>query len=444
MTQSARKFFDNNYLDRCQVATPLSLVEWVWEQIHQVRSAPFRSVLDLGCGDARFALYGRYERYTGIEIDEEHTLCRDLPSKAQVHYGCALLTPFQGHDLCVGNPPYVRHHDMDQDWQRSVADTISALIGAPVDLRANAFLYFMAKALASTRNDGLVALVVPFEWVARPSAEWIRRFINQNGWSVRVYRLPEGIFPRVLTTASLSIIDKSKKNGQWCYYDVAEDFSVRKVNRPTGTEHETLAYSPRSNSLYAQRGLSPGSQKVFCLTEEERLHHGLKVGRDVCPCVTSLRTLPSHFKVLSNDRFWEYYVSQNARCWLIRSDRDSLSEALQAYLDSVKPEERNTATCQNRPVWYRYKRPEPARLLFSTGFVKHGPQILENSAGAVHLGGVGGIYGDEELPYRKIAGQLRSIDFENRIIHHAKSLRKLEINQMNTVLQEVLGYLHAR
>ncbi len=438
---SVENFFDTNYLDRCQVATPHSLVEWVWEQVSQRRSEVFRSVLDLGCGDARFALYGTYEQYTGIEIDEKNEPCFSMPAKANIHYGCALMMPLQGYDLCIGNPPYVRHHDMNPDWQRAVGHAVSELIETPVDFRANAYLYFMAKALASTRSDGLVALVVPFEWVARPSADWIRRFIGENGWSVSVYKLPDGTFPRVLTTASLSIIDKSRKDGQWSFYDVTKDFSVREVGRPTGTEHETITYSPRVEELYAQRGLSPGSQKVFCLTEGDRLHHCLQVGRDVCPCVTSLKHLPSHAKVLSTDRFWEHYVSKGVRCWLIRSDRDSLSGELRAYLDSVSPEQRDTSTCNNRAVWYQYKCPDPAKLLFSTGFVNHGPQVLENRIGAVHLGSVGGIYGIKRLPYRKIAGYLRNIDFASRIIHHANSLRKIEINQMNTVLQEVLGHL---
>ena len=443
MNQSVRKFFDNNYLERCQVATPISLVKWVWEQIHRKRSKVFHSVLDLGCGDARFALCGKYRHYTGIEIDEEHDICSDLPAQAEIQYGCALLTPFHGHDLCVGNPPYVRHHDMDHDWQRSIASTISELIKAPVDLRANAFLYFMAKALVSTREDGLVALVVPYEWVTRPSAKWIRNFIEKKKWSVSVYRLPEGIFPRVLTTASLSIIDKSDKKGRWDYHDVSNDFSIKTINKPTGTQHETLAYSQRQDLLYAQRGLSPGSQKVFCLTEEERLHHGLQVGRDVCPCVTTLKVLPPDFKILTHKRFWEYYVTRNARCWLIRSDKALLSNELQAYLGSVKPDLRNTSTCLKRNVWHRYNRPEPARLLFSTGFVKHGPLVLENMVDAIHLGGVGGIYGVKDLPYRKIANDLRKIDFENRIIHHSNSLKKIEINQMNTVLQEILRRLYA-
>lgn len=442
MTQNARVFFDNNYLDRCQVATPLPIVEWVWKMIHEIRPTVFQTVLDLGCGDARFSLFGNYKKYTGVEIDEESGIHPGLPIKAQIHYGCALLTPLQGYDICIGNPPYVRHHDIDEEWQRRVARVISKLIDGPIDLRANAFLYFMAKSLASTNNSGLVALVIPFEWVSRPSAEWVRNYIRMHRWEVKVYRLPEGIFPRVLTTSSLTIIDKSATNNQWKYFDVDDGFTIREVSNSTGTRYKPLVYSQRNNSLYAQRGLSPGTQKVFCLTEEERLYHGLKVGQDVCPCVTSLRGLPSNFKVLSSDRFWEYYVSQKARCWLIRSDRDMLSDRLKGYLNSVDPDLRSTSTCRSRPIWYRYKRPQPAKLLFSTGFVKQGPQVLENPLHVTHLGGVGGIYGNQNLPYRMIANRIRDIDFENRIIHHSNSLKKLEINQMNTALQEILDSLH--
>ena len=331
---------------------------------------------------------------------------------------------------------------MDTEWQRRVASSISELIKEPVDLRANAFLYFMAKALYSVQDDGLVAVIVPFEWVTRPSAKWIRNYIDKHNWEVRVYRLPEGIFPRVLTTASLTLIDKSTVTTAWKFFDVDEHFTIKQVSSPTKTEHTPLEYSERDRSLYAQRGLSPGTQKVFCLTEEERLHYGLKVGRDVCPCITSLRELPNKYKILSSDRFWDHYVSQNARCWLIRSDREFLSNSLQGYLDSVPQSLRDTSTCRNRKIWYKYKFPDPPRLLFSTGFVTHGPQVLENPIQAINLGGVGGIYGEQKLPYRTIANHIRRISFEDRIVHHSNSLKKVEINQMNTALQDIMGALN--
>jgi hypothetical protein len=56
-----------------------------------------------------------------------------------------------------------------------------------------------------TRPDGLVALILPYEWVSRPSARAIREYIDDNGWSVSVFRFNLGIFQDVLTTLLLAL-----------------------------------------------------------------------------------------------------------------------------------------------------------------------------------------------------------------------------------------------
>jgi hypothetical protein len=78
-----------------------------------------------------------------------------------------------------------------------------------------------------TRPDGLVALVLPYEWVSRPSARAIRQHIDDNGWSVSVFRFNLEIFQDVLTTASISIIDKRRRNRGWQYHDVLPSLSTR-------------------------------------------------------------------------------------------------------------------------------------------------------------------------------------------------------------------------
>ena len=442
IVENLDKFFSNNYLDRCQVATPLRLVKWTWEMVHSRRQEKFNYVLDLGCGDGRFSLYGKYSHYHGIEIDKEHRRAPNIPKNVKIIHGCALLTPCSKYDICIGNPPYVRHHDMDSTWQQSVASYLSELLGTPIDLRANAFMYFMAKALLSASENGLVALIVPYEWVSRPSTKWIRDYILENRWSVDVYRLPEGVFPRVLTTSCLTIIDKSIKDSRFRYFEVDHAFNAKPTPHPSGTTSRVLEYTHRNAALYAQRGLSPGTQKVFCLTEEERIYNNLKVGRDVSRCVTSLKNLPPDWKVLSEKRFWRYFVEHGARCWLIRSDKEKLSSALQRYLETVDSLLRDTSTCRNREVWYRFPLPEPPALLFSTGFVKHGPLVLENPLGVIHVGGVAGIYGERTISFRKIASELRKYNFERRVVNHSNILKKLEINQMNTVLNVMFGKLY--
>ncbi|PCJ88328.1 MAG: DNA methyltransferase [Thiotrichaceae bacterium] len=430
--------FNQNYLAKCQVSTPHNVAEWAWSKVNEFRPEKVSKVLDLGCGDGRFSIYGDFENYNGIEIDPKHERIQNLPANVKINHDCALLTQFELHDLCIGNPPYVRHHDMDSTWRDIIANQLSETSGITIDRRANAYLYFILKALLSTKRDGIVALIVPFEWVARPSATWLRDFISSNGWSVHSYKLSDSTFPRVLTTSSLSIIDKSTTSSKWFYYRVNDDFTVTTIKSPSESSCKVLKYSKRHKDLFANRGLSPGTQKIFCLTEFDRLHNKLKIGRDVSPCVTSMKALKTDVKILTKKVFKESYVKSGARCWLIRSDKP-LSKELKIYLDCVHEDERNTSTCNNREIWYKYAYPDTAQLLLSTGFIAKAPQVIENAIGAKAVGSVAGIYMAKPLPMRKIANYIRNYNFENRIVKHAGKLRKIEINQLNTVLQYALS-----
>jgi hypothetical protein len=40
----------------------------------------------------------------------------------------------------------------------------------------NLYIYFMCLALIKTKKDGIVALVIPYEWVSRPSANALREY----------------------------------------------------------------------------------------------------------------------------------------------------------------------------------------------------------------------------------------------------------------------------
>jgi len=428
--------FNQNYLDRCQIATPKEIAEWAWQMVHAIKDGKFKSVLDLGCGDGRFSLYGKYNNYKGVEIDQSHSVVSRLPENAVITHDCALLSSFSGHDLCIGNPPYVRHHDMDNQWREAIVSHLGNDAGVDLDQRGNAFLYFMLKALLSTTEKGLVAMIVPFEWVTRPSSAWLRNFIDGNNWKVSVYRLPEGVFPGVLTTASLSIIEKSSNVGGWDFYNVDSGFNINKLKSASGTNCKVLSYERRLSDLYAQRGLSPGTQKVFCLNEEDRLHNRLRIGRDVVPCLTSTKSMPSDVKVLTEKVFDQHFVKKAMKCWLIRSDK-KLSKQLGMYLDNVDLKDRSTATCLNRDVWYKYNYPGVSELLFGTGFVRFGPHVLENHIGAVALGSVGNVFIKNGKSKRVIANHLRSVNFERRVVNQSGRLKKIEINQLNSILKKI-------
>jgi len=431
-------YFSDGYLDRCQVATPDPLVNWVWEQVLHFRPEGIAQVLDLGAGDGRFSLAGHYEEYTGVEIDARK-IPNVAPNGATFVHGCALTSPLSEYCASIGNPPFVRHHDLNDTWRELVISQLEPALHVKVDRRSNAYLLFLAKALLATKADGLVAQIVPFEWVTRPSARWLRHHIAENKWAVHAYRLPNGTFDRVLTTASLTLIDKRAQQPSWNYYRVDEDLNITRSRTPSGTPKRVVSYSPRVSELYAQRGLSPGTQKVFCLTETERQRHGLNVDRDVVPCVTTLQPLNHNEHILHDALFYSRYVDGGRRCWLIRSDQREHSTALSRYLEQVPEEHWQTHTCLSRAVWYQYRTPPIPDAIFSLGFIKHGPKFLLNNIGARPVGAVAGIHADKNLNVEDILISLRAKLLTSRLVAHSNTLKKIEINQLNRLLQNYLA-----
>ena len=110
----------------------------------------------------------------------------------------------------------------------------------------------MCLGLLKTHDGGIASLIVPFEWVSRPSAQPVRSLIQLKRWEVKVFRFQYAVFPGVLTTASITIVNKQKTTGDWSYFDISRDGlpTARKgvVDHPSGL----LKYSDRGQ-LWAMR-----------------------------------------------------------------------------------------------------------------------------------------------------------------------------------------------
>ncbi len=247
------------FLDRCQVDTPLSLVRQVWQTVAEARPR-VGSVVDFGAGDGRFAEYGRYTKYIGYEIDPSRSGSRKLPPNARIVNACAFSKDVSGATVAIGNPPFVRNQDLPEGWRQQAAEKIQRRLGIKVSGLANAWQYFFLLSLASTVPDGLVVLVLPYEWVSRPSSKALRDFIRRKRWAVKVYRLDDETFDHVLTTSSITVVDKATGDGSWQYFREGRDGFAR-MRSPTGGKHKLLPYLRSKQALFrARRGLSPGTQ----------------------------------------------------------------------------------------------------------------------------------------------------------------------------------------
>ena len=218
-------------------------------------------------------------------------------------------------------------------WREHAASVVQLRTGVRVSGLANAWQYFTLLSLASTRADGLLAIVIPYEWVSRPSSRSLRRFIRDHGWDVAVYRLHDETFDRVLTTSSITVIDKRTTSGSWSYFEKEQTGTYRNLASPSGGTDGVLRYAPRLSDqkrrVSVRRGLSPGTQRVLTLTEGERARAGLRIGADVVPCVTSLRSIDRTRTRLSPAFFRTGFRLAGFKCWLPRTDREPSGSAPQ-------------------------------------------------------------------------------------------------------------------
>lgn len=425
-------------LGASQVPTPLPVVRFFWDLVQKHRPS-LGTVLDMGAGDGRFSRYGHFKKYMGFEIDPSKIIAKNLRANASIQQGCVFATELGAFDACIGNPPYLRHQDIESPWKENTLERLSRELKIELSGHGNLFLYFMALGMLRTDRQGLLALVVPFDWVSRPAARALRALIEKSRWNVSVYRFSFGVFESVDTTASISIIDKAGKSGEWKFFDVSDDFAITPRRGLTGSGFGLVNYSRRS-SLYARRGLAPGNQQIFTLTEGERIHHGLR-REDVQPCVTSLRGLTGDFGVLDNDTFKKHFVEAGRRCWLVRS-RGEPSPRVQKYLDSVPEESRSTATCLRQTPWHNYELVKRPQLLLHSAFTSDdGPKVLVNEIGAIPVGSIYGIYGSPKGREHDIRGRFVAKRVVRRIVPHSGKLRKLEIGQVNELLREIAKVL---
>jgi predicted RNA methylase len=423
-------------LSQSQVTTPPNIVSLFWEVVKNYRKH-FNRVLDMGAGDARFAVAKCYDQYDGVEIDSKKI--RDVSNlkNVDIFNSCIFEHPFNNYDACIGNPPYVRHHDIETEWKFSTTKRIEEELEIKLDLHCNLYLYFMCFGILKTQQKGLVALVIPFEWVSRPSAAPIRNYIKRKKWNVSVYEFKESIFSKVLTTASISIVDKATSEGKWSFYSIDSNQNIKSRNGINESGTYILPYSPRGE-VWARRGLSPGTQKVFTLTEDERKKAKL-THKDVRPCITTMKSLPRTVKKLNKKTFKKYFVDAGQRCWLIRSTDKKISRRLRKYLNNVHEDVRNTYTCVNHDPWYSYEKFSIPKFLFHSGFVKEGPKVLTNEIKAQAVGSVYGVLSKiriKKKDKKDLTKFLLSYDFEKKIVPHANELKKVEVKQLNNVLNE--------
>ncbi len=198
------------------VYTPPEIVDAMVGWISS-REQPAR-IIDPGSGSGRFALEaGRIfhdASLVAVELDPlAALLCRanltaaGLDDRARVvvdDYRQADLGRCEGVTAFVGNPPYVRHHQIERRWKEWLTSS-AASRGLPVSALAGMHIHFFLATLLHARSGDVGAFITSAEWMDVNYGRLLRGMLTDGlgGESVHVLA-PEAMpFEGTATTASV-------------------------------------------------------------------------------------------------------------------------------------------------------------------------------------------------------------------------------------------------
>ena len=172
--------------------TPSGIVDSMIDIARDVRS-PDR-VVDVGCGSGRFAIACARAfpdaRIVAVDASPIATLmCKatvcalGLESRVEMVLGDFTTVDLPGGDarstLWIGNPPYVRHHDIPAKGKRWLARE-SAKLGIKASGLSGLHAYFVLSIAARAKRDDFGVLVTSAEWLDVKYGCLVRRLLTER------------------------------------------------------------------------------------------------------------------------------------------------------------------------------------------------------------------------------------------------------------------------
>ena len=408
-----------------QVLTPGSItapmVEWVLD-----RRAT--RVIDAGCGSGRFTL--EIASRSGAEVIAVDTdpLATLLTRAGIAALGCdrravvlnadylrLALPPHDGATAFIGNPPYVRHHDLPAEvktWGQAAARDAGVPLSGLAGLHA---YFFLATALHGQPGD-VGCFVTSAEWLDVNYGAVVRRLLldGLGGHSVQIVDPAALPFDDAATTAAVTCFEIGSRPQRLAMRMVDNATNLASLGTGRAVPRDRLQQADRWSPLIRRPPTVPEGHVE--LGEICRVHRGQVTGSNATWVV------PSGVRPPVPERYLRPAVTR-ARELLDAGERLESTAALRriidlpADLDELDPEERRgveallqsarTAgvadgyVARNRRAWWSVGLREPAPIL-ATYMARRPPAFVRNVAGARHINIAHGIYPREALPDRAL------------------------------------------
>lgn len=431
-----------------------AMVEWA-----AAEGSPDR-VVDPGAGSGRFTIAAakRFPRadLVAVEIDPLAALLTraNLAVTRAGHRARIVLDDFrslkpeaiEGRTLWIGNPPYVRHHQIGPDWKAWLTRTAASRNLTASQLAGLHVHFFLATAQVGGLRD-FGSYITSSEWLDVNYGSLVRQLLLDGLGGVAVHVLdPKALpFSNAATTGAISCFKFGARPTSMRLRRVERVADLGALEGGHTVKRERLAEAPRWTLL--MRNAKPVPEGYVELGELCRVHRGTVTGANGV-WVTSAADprLPERVLVPSVTRAKELFTAVDAMTTTAQLRRViDLPVDLEALED---PEERKMVdaflkwardqradegyVATHRKSWWSVRLREPAPIL-ATYMARRPPAFVRNLAGARHINIAHGLYPREPLPdlvLDRLAKALRSSVSVTSGRTYAGGLTKFEPREM--------------
>jgi adenine-specific DNA-methyltransferase len=325
-------------------------------------------------------------------------------------YRDVALEPIDGETLFIGNPPYVRHHQISADWKGWLARTATA---RKLDVSRLAGLYvhfFLATALKAKPGDSGV-FITAAEWLDVNYGRLLRQlFLGElGGKTIALIEPTAQPFPDAATTATIVCFEFGAKPRSIRLKRVHDLHSLGKVDDGGRVlPRERLEAAARWSPLTRIQRKPP---KGFIeLGELCRVHRGQVTGsNDIWIAGAHSKGLPASVLFPSVTKARELFDANGVlrdpaplrRVIDLPIDLDELPEAERSAVDQfLEHAKQNRADegyiARKRKAWWAVGLRHPAPIL-ATYMARRPPAFVRNLAQARHINIAHGLYPREPL-----------------------------------------------
>ena len=385
-------------------------------------------VVDPGSGSGRFLIAAAHAfpeaQLVAIETDPLaiELLRTNLSVLGLLHrsviidqdYRQADLPKIAGTTLFIGNPPYVRHHDIDTAWKTWFARS-AGQFGQVASKLAGLHIHFFVRTLELAQEGDYGAFITSAEWLDVNYGSVLRNLLAGalGGTSLHVIDPKAMPFPDAATTGAITCFKIQKRAKSLRVQSVDTLAELNALSRGQLVPWEDAIKSTRWSAIVRPGEKAPAD--YIELGELCRVHRGQVTGNnDIWISDHHSEYLPDEFLFPTVTKAKELI---DAKYELV--DPSTLRRVIDipADLDEVDPEKRklidrflrwakrqgadDSYTAQNRRAWWEVRLKDPAPIM-CTYMARRPPAFVRNLCGARHINIAHGLYPREPLSEKAI------------------------------------------